>query len=191
MQSTGARTRGTGARISANEAVVLGMLAHGSSSASGLLRRIGRSVGYFWSPARSHVFGLLPRLVEEGYLTRTTAAAMEEGPDRQVYAVTTSGRAAVRSWLASPALFDGPTRNPFLLKVFFGGLLGRDEVVAHVRAGREAMAAQLAELEQIEAGLDAEGDLHGWLALRYGLERNRATLRWADEALAALGEDPV
>jgi DNA-binding PadR family transcriptional regulator len=191
MQPAGTPTRGTGARISANEAVVLGMLARGSSSASGLVRRIGRSVGYFWSPARSHVFGLLPRLVEDGYVTRTTTPGPEEGPDRQVYAVTASGRAAVRAWLASPALLDGPTRNPFLLKVFFGGILGRDEIVAHLRAGREAIAAQLDELEQIEAAIDADGDRYGWLALRYGLERNRATLRWADEALTALGEEPA
>jgi PadR family transcriptional regulator AphA len=166
------------------------MLAHGSSSASGLLRRIGRSVGYFWSPARSHVFGLLPGLVEAGYVSRTVAAAGGEGPDRQVYAITPRGRAAVRAWLSSPALIDGPARNPFLLKVFFGELLDHDEIVAHVRAGRQAVAGQLAELEEIEARLDPERDRFGWLALRYGLERDRATLRWADEALAVLGEGP-
>jgi DNA-binding PadR family transcriptional regulator len=185
VQPAGTRTRGTGARLSANEVVVLGMLARGSSSASGLVRRIDRTVGYFWSPARSHVFGLLPGLVKAGYMSQT-AAAGQDGPDRQVYAITPAGRTAVRSWLSSPALLDGPTRNPFLLKVFFGALLSHEEIVAHVRAGRAAVTAELAELEEIDARLDPRKDRYGWLALRYGLERDRATLRWADEALAVL-----
>jgi PadR family transcriptional regulator, regulatory protein AphA len=56
----------TAARVSANEGVVLGMLAGGPGSGYDLLRRIRRSVGYFWTPARSHVYSLLPALADAG-----------------------------------------------------------------------------------------------------------------------------
>jgi DNA-binding PadR family transcriptional regulator len=175
----------TGVGLSSNEGVVLGMLARGSSTRAGLVRRIGRTVGYFWTPARSHVYGLLPRLVALGYVDAHRVEG-EDGLERQVYGATAAGRSAVADWLRARDLADGPPRNPFLLKLFFGGLLERDEMVEHVRAQRDAVAAELAELEEIEASWSSDGDPYGWLALRYGLERDRATLRWAEEALAQL-----
>jgi DNA-binding PadR family transcriptional regulator len=175
--------------LSANEGVVLGMLARSPGSGYDLIRRIRGSVGYFWSPARSHVYSLLPRLLELGYATRRDVP-QTTAPDKQVYEITDGGREALAGWLSSPRFADGPSRNPFLVKVFFGGLLERTEVVAHVRARRDAATAELRELEEIESTIDRAASPFGWLALRYGLEQDRAILRWADEALAALEAGP-
>lgn len=186
-----ATARGRSAvRLSANEGVVLGMLARSPGSGYDLLGRIRRSVGYFWTPARSHVYSLLPRLVELGYALRREVP-QRHSPDKHVYAITGPGRRALVAWLSSPELGEGPPRNPFLVKVFFGGVLEREEIVAHVRDRRERIAAELKELEELEATLDRDANLFGWLALRYGLESDRAILRWADEALATLGSKPT
>lgn len=58
--------------------------------------------------------------------------------------------------------------------------MSREDVVAHVRRGRDAAAAELAELEAIAPDVDA----HPYDG--YGLEANRAFIRWADHALADL-----
>jgi DNA-binding PadR family transcriptional regulator len=184
---TAIRATRPAARISGNEGVVLGMLARGSGSGYDLLRRIRGSVGYFWTPARSHVYSLLPRLHELGFVTRREIAGTG-APDKHVYEITEAGRGALADWLSSPELVEGPPRNPFLVKVFFGGALDRPEIVAHVRERRDRVAAELAELEQIETTLDRTASPFGWLALRYGLEQDRALLRWADEALSVLAE---
>lgn len=178
------------ARLSANEGVVLGMLARRPGSGYDLLRRIRGSVGYFWTPARSHVYSLLPRLLELGYVTRREVT-QTTAPDKHVYEVTRAGRRALVEWLSSPQLAEGPTRNPFLLKVFFGGLIERREIVSHVRARRDAVAAELRELEELEAVIDGDANPFGWLALSYGLEHDRAFLRWAEEALGALEAEPT
>ena len=167
---------------------MLGMLARAPGSGYDLLRRIRRSVGYFWTPARSHVYALLPRLHELGLVTRREVA-QTTAPDKHVYEVTPAGRRALREWLSSSPLADGPTRNPFLLKLFFGDLVDRAELVSHVRARRDAIADELRELEDIERTIDRERSPYGWLTLRYGLEQDRAFLRWANETLCELEAD--
>jgi PadR family transcriptional regulator, regulatory protein AphA len=166
------------------------MLARNAGSGYELLQRIRRSVGYFWTPARSHVYSILPRLAALGYATRSEVAG-SRAPDKHVYEITEAGREALAAWLSSPTLVGGPGRNPFLLKLFFGDALERDEIVAHVRGHRDRIAAELAELEELESELDAGNNVLGWLALRYGLAHDRATLRWADEAVAILRQAPT
>lgn len=177
----------TPARVSANEGVVLGLLSRGPASGYELLRRIRRSVGFFWTPARSHVYALLPRLERLGYAT-ARQIAQSHAPDKTVYEITEAGREAVRAWLSSPELLAGPPRNPFLVKLFFGDLLEPAELAAHVRERREAIAAELAELEEIAADVDPDESPYGWLALAYGLEVDRAILRWAELARRTLEE---
>lgn len=175
-------------RLSANEGVVLGMLARAPGSGYDVLRRIRRSAGYFWTPARSHVYSLLPRLLELGLVTRQEVV-QTTAPDKHVYEVTRAGRRALREWLSSPQLADGPPRNPFLVKLFFGDMVEESELVAHVRARRDAIAEELRELEEIERTIDRERSPYGWLTLRYGLEQDRAFIRWADDTLSALESD--
>lgn len=185
MRTTSATTP-TQVGLSANEGVVLGMLARAPGSGYDVLARIRRSVGYFWTPARSHVYALLPRLLELGLVTRRDVA-QTTAPDKHVYEVTRAGRRALREWLSSSQLAEGPARNPFLVKLFFGDMVEPEELLDHVRARRDAIAAELRELEEIERSIDRERSPYGWLTLRYGLEQDRAFLRWADETLHALG----
>lgn len=172
-------------RVSANEGVVLGMLARSPGSGYDLLRRIRRSVGYFWTPARSHVYSLLPALAAAG-LARAEEVEQEHLPAKRVYEITAEGRAALAAWLASPELREGPARNPFLVKLYFGALLPPEEIAAHIRDRRGRIEAELAELEELERTIDRDTSPFGLLALQYGLEVDRAILRWTDEALASL-----
>ena len=54
-------------------------------------------VAYLWTPSRSQIYKVLPRLVAAGF------ARMEEvakgRPDKALYEVTPEGLAALRSWL--------------------------------------------------------------------------------------------
>lgn len=182
-EEVAASTRRRG--VSANEGVVLGMLARAPGSGYDLVRRIRGSVGYFWTPARSHVYSILPRVAKLGLATRRDVPG-DNAPGRSVYELTAEGRAALAEWLASPELGAGPPRNPFLVKVFFGDVLGREETAAHVRERRDRIATELAELEEIERTIDP-ANIYGRLALRYGLAVDRAILAWTDEALEELG----
>jgi DNA-binding PadR family transcriptional regulator len=73
--------------LSANEAAVLGLLADGETSGYDLNKLIGSSVGFFWTPAKSHVYATLARLVDAGYAT-VRHVAQRQRPDKQLYKIT-------------------------------------------------------------------------------------------------------
>jgi PadR family transcriptional regulator, regulatory protein AphA len=173
--------------LSANDAAVLGLLANREISGYELDKLIRNTVGFFWTPVKSHVYTTLARLVEAGY---TSAREVEQTtrPDKRLYRITPAGEAALRRWLDHSPLEPARFKNSFLLKVFLGRHMDGDALVRHIEEGRADVEEELSQLEAIERDADPERDLYGWLALTYGLERDRATIRWADEALRALRE---
>ena len=171
--------------ISTNDAAVLGLLMDGVTSGYDLNKRIHGSVGFFWTPAKSHVYATLSRFVEEGLAT-VRAVPQETRPDKQLYRISPAGRRAFLEWLANAPLEPARFKNPFLLKIFFGRHLDRERLIAHIEEGRAEVQEELSQLEAIEQTIDPDRNFHGWLTLTYGLERDRATVRWADAALAAV-----
>jgi DNA-binding PadR family transcriptional regulator len=171
--------------ISANDAAVLGLLMDGESSGYDLNKRIHRSVGFFWTPAKSHVYATLGRLVAAGFAT-AREVPQEMRPDKQLYRTTREGRRAFLEWLETSPLEPARFKNTFLLKIFFAGHWDREALIRHIEEGRADVQEELSQLEAIEKTIDRERSFHGWLTLTYGLERDRATIRWADAALKQL-----
>lgn len=173
-------------RPTITELALLAFLAHGPHSGYDLQKKIAGSVAYFWSPAKSRIYAVLPRLVERGFAT-SEDVPQETRPDKQIYRITERGREAVRAWLDDPSVEPDTSRNPILLKLFFGREADPSALVEMVEQRRRELVALLAELEAIELKIrDREEDFYGYLTLRWGLLRLRATIAWCDDALAAL-----
>jgi len=166
--------------LTTTEYAVLGLLSHGRERSGYDLRKaVERSVGYFWAPARSHIYAVLPRLVDGGFL-RGRRVAQRQRPDKQLYRITARGREALREWLEAGVMPE-PPRNPFLLKVFFGSLASPDAMLDQIRERRaeaERLRAELLVLDA-EAGDD---EVFPALTRRYGLEYADAIIRWARSA---------
>ena len=177
-----------GDALTTTEAAILGLLSFGERSGYELSKAVRTSVGFFWAPARSGIYAVLPRLVENGF-ARRRAVEQVARPDKHVYRITAKGRQALTAWLESGAYDPDPARNPFLLKVFLGSHT-RPEVVIDVVERRRGEAAQnLAVLREIERDVRAggdEGDPFRYVTLRWGLEYYRAMVRWADATLREL-----
>lgn len=173
--------------LTATEVAVLGLLTSGPKSGYDLKKQAEGSVGYFWDPAKSQIYAVLPRLVEAGYATSRTVT-QEQRPDKQVYRITARGRQALREWIELTPPPADPARNPLLLKVFFGDLADPEAVLDQVRA-RRAEAEQLkADLDEIDGRCEGkEGDLYPSLTRRYGHHYADAIIRWADEVERKLG----
>src|SRR4051794_41962100 len=100
-----------GALISATDAALLGLLTQGGElSGYDLQRRAESSGGFFWAPAKSRGYAVLPQLVERGYAT--SREVVQTGrPHKQLYRGTKAGRAALQGGLGgAPAV--GPPRAP-------------------------------------------------------------------------------
>lgn len=171
--------------MTSTEAAVLGLLASGEQSGYDLKRRVERSVGYFWAPARSQIYAVLPRLVDQG-LARRREVRQSGRPDKQLYRITEAGTAALKAWLDVP-VDPEPGQNVLLLKLFFGGYGEPEVMLEHVRARRRAAEQLKDDLLEIEARASKmQEDRFPGLTRRYGLEYADALIRWATWAEAEL-----
>ena len=166
------------------ECAVLGLLARRERSGYDLLKAIERSVGFFWTPAKSQLYALLPKLVDRGLLA-ARRVEQDKRPDKTLYRVTAAGRRALRAGLeqASPAV----DRNPFELRIFFGEHMRPGAVRKLVEAKRDYQRAHLAVLEEIERDPAVRADTYPYLTLLAGKENAKGWIRWAEQALELLG----
>jgi DNA-binding PadR family transcriptional regulator len=171
------------ALLTATEYAVLGLLSGGERSGYDLKKRADSSVGYFWTPAKSRIYAILPRLVEAG-LVRRRDVRQQGRPDKQLYRLTPEGRRALVEWLAHGPLEPDPERHLILLKLYFGELAGPEALIEQVRERREEIERFRAELEAIDArSRRAErDDLYARLTRMYGLAWADAIIAWAKAA---------
>jgi PadR family transcriptional regulator, regulatory protein AphA len=169
---------------------VLGLLVGGERSGYDLEQLARGSVGYFWAPARSQIYAVLPRLVAAG-LAEPLDLVQGRGPAKRLYRITAAGRDAIERWLEDGPIGPEPDRNLLLLKVFFGELM-RPERLREQILERRLEAEQLkAELSAIEAEAADRGSTNTFAALtrRYGNEWADAVIRWADFAERTLADE--
>lgn len=170
-------------KLTTTEIAVLGLIAWRELSGYELTRSIDNSVRHFWSPARSRVYEILPRLLDAGLASARTSPGVR-GPEKTLYRATRAGRAALRKWL-NDATEPEASRSPFLLKLFFGehATPGRlRELIDEYARDSEELLRYLRDVER-RVG---RSDPYALLTIRYGIHRAEATLRWADEARASV-----
>src|SRR5207302_6620008 len=107
------------ALLTTTEAAVLALLAiEGEQSGYDLSKLVEKSIAHVWSPARSGLYAVLPRLRRAG-LARGRVVAQTNRPDKQLYAITRAGRRALDAWLET---VEPGAAETFYLKLFVGGL---------------------------------------------------------------------
>ena len=169
--------------LTTTEAVALGVLAEGERSGYDLLKRVDASVGHIWSPAKSQLYAVLPRLVDSG-LARRRMVRQTSRPDKQLYRLTPAGKQAVRAWLehAPPRSFD-----ELMLKVFFAKLVPHSSLRRQLEEFRESQVEQLEEYRAIEREIARKPQSrYGYLTLQYGLALMPCRLDWIEHALKEL-----
>jgi PadR family transcriptional regulator AphA len=173
------------APLSLSEYAVLGLLADGPLSGYELDKRAEQTIGYFWRPAKSKIYELLPRLSDAG-LVASQRVPQERRPDKQVHDLTPLGREALREWLESHDLPKTVARNPLLLKLFFGSHGDPAALVDLIGERKVRAEQQLAELRDLESEVDPERDVFAYLTLLHGIEDAESTARWCGVALDVL-----
>ncbi|GIF38369.1 PadR family transcriptional regulator [Actinoplanes xinjiangensis] len=176
------------ARSSQTQMAVLGGLSIEPMTAYALREAIRDVLGHFWSESFGQIYPTLQTLEEEGHVRR------REGPRARssVFEITGSGTARLIELLTEP-IRGTPPRDGLLLRLFFGRTLGRERCRGLLEAARDTALKNLQGYESLQTQLSAqEGDTPDWpfieVTIRAGIHHSRATIAWADESLAALGD---
>jgi DNA-binding PadR family transcriptional regulator len=119
-------------KLNATSYVVLGMLCQGPATSYDLKQRIGNTIGTFWAFAHSQLYDEPVRLVADGLVSETVE---EGGRRKRTYSITLAGRQALRAWLATPTIEQTEVRDLGLLKLYFAGFGGPEDLLrlAHDR----------------------------------------------------------
>ncbi|MGH2699971.1 MAG: PadR family transcriptional regulator [Actinomycetota bacterium] len=175
-------------KLSTTSYAILGLLTFGEMSGYDVLKLVERSIGHFWSPAKSHVYTELRRLARLG-LASERRVHQEQRPNKRLYALTDEGRRSLKRWLTEGPFEPDQVRSPFTVRLFFGNLVPKESVVARIEELRRNAEQKLAGLRATEAKIEHDEDrFFPYLTLKAGLAHSEAEIRWANEALDALKE---
>ena len=163
---------------------MLALLAiEGEQSGYDLLKLVSKAIANVWSPARSQLYALLPRLARDG-LAESRHVAQERVPDKTVYRISAEGRRALDEWLET---LEPGAREATWLRLFVGGLTTDDVLIRHLEQYRADAEERLALLREIEPTNTRRGhDRYHFFLLCFGIERAEHDVRWADWVLEEL-----
>lgn len=180
------------------EHAILGFLQYGPSSGYDLKGIFDVSVQHFWPADQSQIYRTLARLEKAGWAEKEVVE-QDDRPDRKVYHITEAGREELRRWLATPPEMKGG-RTPFLVQVFFSGLLSDEEILdifrhaaEQVRAGLEQLRAIPQQADPYVEGMGSPREAFCWmLTLESGIRMSEAYLAWLESVIARIeaGELP-
>jgi DNA-binding PadR family transcriptional regulator len=171
------------------EHAILGFLNYVPFTGYDLKRSFESSVRHFWPADQSQIYKTLRRLAEQGFVTHEVV--QQEGrPNRKVYRITEAGRKELRAWIGRTPDPE-EVRSPFLIQVFFAGLLNDDEIIAMLEAKAQQLRELLDRYRSIaDAPLEDEGQeapprerFFWYLTLDNGLSNKQAELDWIEDAM--------
>jgi DNA-binding PadR family transcriptional regulator len=180
-----------GRQLTSFEHVLLGLICTAPSSGYDLKQRFASTPIGVYQPSSGALYPALRRLELQGLVrAQRQAEPGRSARQRRVYESTETGRAVHMAWLRVLAAPDTVARDlPMHLMrfVMMEHLLPRAEVLTFLRSLADALAAFTTGLEKYAAAADFSfSGRHPALALSHGMDAHRASLRWAERAIAAL-----
>lgn len=141
------------------------------------------TIAHFWRADQAQIYRTLDSMEGEGLLT-SDLQIQSERPSKRVYTITEAGRAELLDWLRQPQ--SPPVyREPFLVQVFFAGMLTDAEVQGHIQAHIEAHRENLAKYQDIDIPPQDEGtrrDRLFWgMTLELGVALENTYLAWLEK----------
>lgn len=164
--------------------VILGMLKLGVATGYDVKKAIDSSTRFFWTASYGQIYPELKRLRKAGLVR---AKEVPRGRvKRTVYSLTPKGEKALHEWLTDSQNVLYELRDEGLLRLFFGDLLSREEVLANLKMQHQLYEMVLARFREIEPdardGFVDETQRFPYLALRYGLDFMAWSRDWYAEA---------
>ena len=164
------------------ELVLLGIVAKfGPCTPYAVRQHFEASPSHFFSGSTGSIYPAVKRLADSGLLAPRAGRRGQQR--RTLYAITPSGRAALRAWLAPP-LDDaalGTPYDPLRTRVYFLTEINAKERQRFLNHAIEGLEQRLKTVRAYAEGYDPETESLSYLAARGYLYAARAQLRWLRE----------
>jgi DNA-binding PadR family transcriptional regulator len=152
-----------------------------------LTRRFDRSIGFFWRATHQQIYKVLRRMEADGWLS---AEAGDARSTERRYTVTSTGRAALSDWIATPTP-AAVLRSEVAVKMRGASYGDRTRLLAHLEELVAEHRTRRAHFEQLEReqfphpeALTGQ-ELDTWLVLRGGLLQEQFWVEWLGEYVEA------
>lgn len=178
-----------GQQLTSFEHVLLGLVCLSPSSGYDLKRVFAATPMGVYQPSSGALYPALRRLEAKGLVqAKPLDRVSESARHRRVYEPTQAGRTTHVAWLRAPIEPSTVARDiglHLLRFVMMESEFAPEEVVGFLDSLKDALAAFTAGLERYAAAAHLDGR-HPRLALEHGVAVHRASLQWAEQAIAAL-----
>lgn len=181
---------------------ILGLLNHAPMTGYNLKKLFDKSVNNIWTASLSQIYRELGALEKNG-LVSSYIEEQDDRPDKKIYSISSEGKKAFMKWLSEcPETFVSPKRDEFMLRVFFGASLEKNEVKRQFEKFLEdrKAAAEFLEKDEIlipkfikspeneKLGFTMEDGRYIGFVIKRAKMSNRLLIQWAEECIKELGE---
>ncbi len=152
-----------------------------------LTRRFDRSIGFFWQATHQQIYKVLRRMEADGWLTAATGASRST---EKRYAVTTTGRHELASWIETPTQ-PAVMRSEVAVKMRGASYGDRARLVSHLEDLVDEHRTRKAHFEQLEREQFpdptalTDQQLDTWLVLRGGIKQEQFWVEWLSDYVTA------
>ncbi len=146
--------------------ILLGFLMYGSMTGYELKKFFEMSFSFFSGLSYGSIYPALKKMEEEGLITM--AMEVQDGaPNKKVYTISDSGRAAFVAGLKVPVEFERQ-RQPLLTRLFFFSFLSREERLAITETYLRSVEKMGQSVEAARPEIEICADRYQRLCLEFG-----------------------
>lgn len=171
---------------------LLGLLNYGTMTGYQLDKAFKESLNFFWQAQTSQIYRELNDMEKCGMLTSEIVMQTDK-PNKRLYKITADGKNELCKWLSTDS--ENIVRSQFLMKIFFAGIIEKNQALEVLKAFRSRNEAFLSELAGTEKSIENYGSstnanqmLFWNLVADYGVANARMCIQWADNAIKILEE---
>lgn len=178
---------------------MLGLLTYGPMTGYDLKKIFDKSISNIWTASLSQIYRELSVLEKKGYVS-SNIHKQKDRPDKRIYNITEAGKDSFQSWLGDfPEKLSFPKRDEFMLRIFFGSKLGKNELIKQFERFISQKSTYLMVLNEIENDFSicssefaVESEEKEELFWHFTIKRGQMTLetviKWAEECITKLTE---
>jgi DNA-binding PadR family transcriptional regulator len=156
------------------------------------MKKMTDDVGPSWTAPQSQIYDTLHRLEKRGLVT-VEVIHQDTKPNRKLYRMMPEGEKTLADWM-SVAHPPRVLRNPFLLQLWFTGLVDDAVVLRFLEESAEELRKYVTTLESKPETIRALDDapprdrFFKWMTLNYGVRHARFQIAWIEETIARVRE---